>query len=187
MKNTLVAYYTNTGSNGYLATRIAKALDADIVPILKKRSFMRVFISTLLNFNIGIHIKKDQLKLYNQVVVCGPIWTGKFLAPMRRIVGMCAKLKIKVHFATCCGSDEKTKDTKYGYNAVFTKTRKIGREYLQYCEAFPIPLVLTEEELKDDDLIMKTRLSDDNFKGEILARFQSFVQKIQYESTPTPV
>ena len=184
MKNILVAYYSNTGSNAYLAERMAKELEADILPILNKRSFMRVFISTIFNLNPGIQIKKEQLESYDQVVVCGPIWTGKLLAPMRMVVKYCVRLKIPVHFATCCGSDDQTKDTKYGYNTVFKKVRNIGEEYLGYCEAFPISLVLTAEEREDDQVVMNTRLSDENFKGGIIARLNSFIKKLTHELTP---
>ena len=43
------------------------------------------------------------------------------------------------------------------------------------CEAFPIGPVLPEDK-KDNNAVMKTRLSDNNFAGEIQKRFENFIQ-----------
>jgi hypothetical protein len=47
------------------------------------------------------------------------------------------------------------------------------------CEAFPIGLVLAEDKKGDGNAMMKTRLSDDNFIGEIQKRLDDFIRKMQ--------
>ena len=38
--------------------------------------------------------------------------------------------------------------------------------------------MVPEDKQKDSDLIMKTRLSDSNFTGEIQKRFENFIKKV---------
>ena len=48
-----------------------------------------------------------------------------------------------------------------------------------HCEAFPTNLILTEEQKKDPDADMKYHLNDDNFKGEIVNIYNTFISKIK--------
>ena len=52
----------------------------------------------------------------------------------------------------------------------------------QLCQAFPIDLVLTDEKKEDGDLIMKTRLSEATFTGEIQDRLENFIAPIHVVS-----
>lgn len=49
------------------------------------------------------------------------------------------------------------------------------------CQAFPVGLVLPDEQKDDTDAYMKTHLNDENFKGEILVRFNTFIVEISGE------
>jgi hypothetical protein len=52
-------------------------------------------------------------------------------------------------------------------------------EKCAHCEAFPISLILTEEQKKDPDADMKYHLNDENFKGEIVGIYDAFIQRIK--------
>lgn len=47
------------------------------------------------------------------------------------------------------------------------------------CEAFPIVLIVPEDKLDDDDYIMKARLTEQSFTGNIRERFNGFIQKVK--------
>jgi len=46
------------------------------------------------------------------------------------------------------------------------------------CQAFPVGLVLPDDQKEDPDAFMKTHLNDENFKGEIQERFDNFIKEI---------
>ncbi|MBK9936521.1 MAG: hypothetical protein IPP05_21000 [Cytophagaceae bacterium] len=82
-------------------------------------------------------------------------------------------------FVTCCGSTFEKKDEKFGYNLVFNEVKNISGQKCSHCEAFPIILVLPDELKNDGKTFMKTRLTDDNFKGEIKEIYDSFIEKMK--------
>jgi len=177
---TLVVYYSSTGNNAYLAKKITESLDADcdeikvglnVVPLIMVLSFLKM--------GIGIRKITHDVSDYDQVILCGPIWAGQLLAPMRAFVNKYKKNIKMLHFATCCGSYEEMKDKAFGYNSVFTKLKAVAKEQCGICNAFPIRLVLPEEKREDGDAVMKARLSDSNFNGEIKERFDAFIDTVK--------
>jgi flavodoxin len=178
----LVVYYSHTGSNRYLAERIARELNADIEAI-RPRSDLQAFllVSSWTGLSRGIKPLEHDISEYDQLILCGPIWTGQLISPLKSFCKSYDAQIDKIHFATCCGSTDQMKDEKFGYGAVFKKVKKLMGSTDMICEAFPIPLVLPEEDRGNDELIMKTRLSDDNFVGEIKERFDGFIRKIRAE------
>lgn len=178
----LVVYYSHTGSNRYLAERIARELNADIEAI-RPRSNVHPFLllSSWTGVSWGIKALKHDVSAYDQVIFCGPVWTGKFISPLKSFCKRYSDQMDEIHFATCCGSTDQMRDDKFGYGGVFQKVRKALGKSDMICEAFPIPMVLPEEDRENDELIMKTRLSDDNFVGEIKERFDGFIRKVRTE------
>lgn len=178
MAKSLVLYFSKTGSNKYLAERIAHELNADIEPIRPGLNNMfSILMSNLVKFP-GIHPLKNDISSYDSVVVCGPIWMGSLLFPMKKVLEKVKKSNAKVSFATCCGSSEAEKDDRFGYEKVFKTVENVVGSPVQ-CEVFPIKLVIPEELQKDDKTIMNTRLNDENFTGKILERLNSFMDKIK--------
>lgn len=49
----------------------------------------------------------------------------------------------------------------------------------EFCQAFPIDLVLAEKLKENSEAIMNTRLSNDNFQGEIQKIFDSFINRLK--------
>lgn len=64
---------------------------------------------------------------------------------------------------------------------VFKAIKSLLNEKCEHCEAFPISLVLPEDKREDGELIMKTRLSDENFVGEIKQRYDNFIAKMKQD------
>ena len=68
------------------------------------------------------------------------------------------------------------KDKKFGHALVFKEVNELLNGNCMHCEAFPVSLVLPEDKKEDAETVMKTRLSEDNFNGEIFNRFNSFIK-----------
>ena len=176
MNKTIVAYFSKSGNNRFLAERLAETLQCEVVRIEPANdNFMGIMFSSL--FGAGMRIKKPRLaeENYEKVLLCGPIWAGQLLAPLRTFLkNYCAAIPA-VYFATCCGSGDDAKDGKFGYERVFAKVRKVSGERCKACMAFPIAYAVPEEFRNDDETVMKTQLSDSAFKGELGTRFEKLV------------
>ncbi len=179
MKKHLVLYYSKTGNNQFLAQQSANALSADIMSIQPRfNNIAMQYLLSLMKINMGINISRQSLEPYEEIVIFGPIWGGLLLSPLRSAIQKCVAAGKRIHFATCCGSNDEEKDDKYGYEQVLQAARNAGGVLVKTTEAFPIVMVLTETEAKDPETVMNTRLSESNFKGKIKERFESFIQKI---------
>lgn len=173
--NTIVVYYSNKGSNKYLAERIAERLSCDLEAI---RPRINAFMLFLMNFNPGIRRLKHQIGSYDRVILVGPIWMGRFIPPLRSFVNRYYQQINKLVFVTCCGSTYDKKDEKFGHGLVFQKVEEILNDKLILTQAFPVGLVLPDDQKEDTDAFMKTHLNDENFKGEITDRFEEFIKKV---------
>lgn len=179
MKKTIVIYYSNNGSNRYLANKIATSLSCEIEEI-KPRMNAFLFQLTLSGFKKSMGIKKIQHNLddYENIILCGPIWMGTFISPLRTFVKKYKNNIKKLHFITCCGSTYAKKDEKFGHGLVFKTVEAELGEKCGSCHALPIELVIPEDKQDDSDAQMKTRLNDTNFTGEIQERFDDFILKM---------
>ncbi len=172
---TIVVYYSRKGSNSYLANKISNALSCDIEKI---RPRLNVFMLFLMDIHLGIKPLKSKIDEYDRVILCGPIWVGRFIAPLRSFAKKYKKQIKQIIFVTCCGSTFEKKNEKFGHGLVFNKVKEIMNGKLAHCEAFPIDLVVPENKKDDDAAFMETHLNDTNFHGEILDRFDKFVDTI---------
>jgi hypothetical protein len=175
----LVVYYSKSGSNRYLAEKLAAELKADLQPIHPRvNTFGVLVLCTLIKAGPGFRSLEFDPAAYDQVILVGPIWMGQLIAPLRGFLKKHAHAIRKLHFATCCGGGDETRNDKFGYAHVFKIVRELTGEVCGLCEAFPITLVLSEEQGANDDAVMKTRLNDANFSGPIQERFDAFVARI---------
>lgn len=176
---TLVVYYSNTGSNTYLAEKIAHALEADL-EIIRPRfgMFFFVLLFSALKISFGIKKIRHDVHSYDRVILCGPVLIGQLVSPLRDFINRYGEKIQKLYFVTCCGCSDAQKDDQFGYAKIFALLKNLLGEKLVSCEAFPITLVLPTENPTADDAIMKTRLSDKNFTGEILKRFNTFIKAL---------
>jgi flavodoxin len=176
MNNTLVVYYSRKGSNRYLARRIASDLQCELEEI---RPRLNSFLLFLMGIHLGIWSLRHNPANYDRVILCGPIWMGKFILPLRDFVEKYGPGLRKMLFITCCGSSYEQKDDKYGHGSVFKQVKDLLGDKCVHCEAFPIVLVIPADKQTESELMMKTHLSDANFIGEILERYEQFIRKLK--------
>ena len=172
---TIVVYYSRKGSNKYLAEKISKSLSCEIEEIKPR---LNVFLLFLMNIHLGIRSLKHNIKEYDRVILCGPIWMGKLIPPLRSFINKYVYQINKLVFVTCCGSTYAKKDEKFGHGLVFKEVESIFGNKCILCQAFPIGLVMPDDKKEDTDAFMKTHLNDDNFKGEMLERYKGFIKKL---------
>ncbi len=172
----LVLYYSQKGSNRYLAEKIAKELNCEIEAIRPRLNAQFLMMAGL---NFGIHRLQREVANYDRIILCGPIWMGKLIAPLRSFTKQHLLNIRQLVFVTCCGSSFEKKDEKFGHGLVFKQVRELLKEKCIHCQAFPIGLVLPPEKREDSDLMMKTHLNDGNFKGEIAEKFEELMQVLR--------
>jgi flavodoxin len=131
-----------------------------------------------MNIHLGIKPLKSNLENYDRIILCGPIWMGKFIPPLRSFVKENQNKIKKLIFVTSCGSTDSKKDEKFGYGLVFKELIGMLNDKCILCEAFPVGLVLPEDRKEDLNAFMKIHLNDENFKGEILERFENLILKL---------
>ena len=179
MADTLVVYYSKTGSNDFLAKKIANDLNADLAQIKPRFNNQIIQIPfSQVNFTLGIKDLDFDVSDYDKIVLVGPIWTGQLINPLRTFLNKYDKEINNLHFVTCCGSTDDNKDEKFGYELVFNRVREMIANKCKSCTALPIALVIPEANQGNEDYIMKTRLTQDNFTGEILTRYNEFLEII---------
>ena len=177
--NPLVVYYSKKGSNKYLAERLARELQCEVEAIRPRLNlFALLALFGAIKMSPGIAPLRHDPGSFDRIVLCGPIWMGQLISPLRDFLKRYRASITKLYFATCCGSSDEDKDGTFGYATVFPRVRAIVGEKCVHCEAFPIGLVLDGEDKNKGDAVMKTRLSDSNFTGAIEKRSTAFVEKV---------
>jgi len=172
---TIIVYYSRKGSNEFLARRISERLSCEMEAI---RPRINAFFLILMNLNPGIRSLKSKINTYERIILVGPIFMGRFIFPLRSFVRKYADQIQKLVFVTCGGSTYKNKDDKFGHGLVFKQLEDLMNHKLVLTQAFPIGLVLPDEQKEDPDAFMKVHLNESNFKGEIADRFEEFMKKI---------
>lgn len=183
---TLVVYYSRTGNNKYLAEKIAQTLGADVEAIAPRLNlFPALLLCSAINVSPGIRPLTHRVNEYDALIVCGPVWMGRLIAPLRDVIRVYGASIKQLYFATCCGSSDSQKDDKFGYASVFLQAQRVAGNGRIQCEAFPIGLVLPEDKQHDNDAMMKARLSEATFTGQIQKKLENFLQTIAKEHLST--
>lgn len=175
MKN-IVIYYSNNGSNRFIANKISEYLNCEIEEI---RPVFNAHLLLLTGINPGIKKINNDLSAFDRVIMVGPIWMGKFINPLKAFIRKYNRDINKLVFVTCCGSDFELKDKKYGHGLVFKSVREIIGDRCEHCEAFPVTLLMSDEEKEVPEKVMETRLTEENFNGEIRKHFDIFIEKLK--------
>jgi flavodoxin len=172
----IVYYYSHKGSNRFLAHRIANDLNCEIEEIKPR---LNAHLLMLMGLNLGNRKLKTKVENYDRVILCGPIWIGKLIVPLKNfVVKYRPKIK-KLIFVSCCGSSFKDKDKKYGHNLVFNQVRGLLNDKCLHCEAFPIDIFAPAELKEDPGAFMKVHLNSENFNGEIVDMYDAFINKVK--------
>ena len=173
MKKAIVIYYSNKGSNRFLAKKIAEKLNCEIEEIKPR---LNVHFLLLFGVSLGNRNLKNKIAEYDTTILCGPIWMGKFVAPLKAFVNKHKNDINKLVFVSCCGSSFEIKDKKFGHGLVFKEVKEILNDKCIHCEAFPITLIMPDDKKEDPQAVMDTRLTEESFKGEIRERFNAFIE-----------
>lgn len=181
MQKVLIVYYSHTGSNHYLATKLAHDLTADLAEIHPRgSSFFIQLILSQLKFSFGVNKLDFDVSSYDKIVLVGPVWTGQLIAPLRSFLKQYKDQIRELYFLTCCGSKDSEKDGRFGYNNIFSRIKEIVGPVCKHCAALPIALVIPADKQDDGDYIMNTRLTDDNFNETIASRYNDFVTALSH-------
>jgi len=131
-----------------------------------------------MNIHFGIWPLKERIEEYDRVILCGPIWMGRLIPPLRSFIKKYTQKINELVFVTCCGSTYEKKDEKFGHGLVFREVKKMVNGKCILCKAIPIVLVLPDDKKEDTDTFMKTHLNNENFKGEIEVQFDNFLKTL---------
>jgi menaquinone-dependent protoporphyrinogen IX oxidase len=171
----IVYYYSHKGSNRFLAQRIASDLACDIEEIKPR---LNVHLLMIMGLNLGNKGLKTKAEDYDNVILCGPIWMGKLIVPLKNFVLKYRRKIKKLIFISCCGSSFKDKDNKFGHNLVFNQVKSLLNDRCKHCEAFPIDLFAPAELKEDSSAFMKVHLNSQNFKREIIPVYNTLIARI---------
>lgn len=176
---TLVAYYSKTGSNRFLAKKIREDLECDIEE-LKPRVNLLFFtiLSSLTKISLGNKKVEKSPADYDRVILVTPIWMGKLIVPAYNFLKKYNKEIKELNFLTCCGGDDDSKDDKFGYNSVFNQVKDIVGTRCKNCDAISVTLAVPEDKRDDDEAVMNARINSESFKGELLERYNLFLDKL---------
>ena len=181
MKKYLVLYYSWTGNSQFLAEKIAGELGGDVKRITPHLDYL-MFISLLSFFHLGIrtNISQELMKAYDEIIIVGPLWGGRLIAPLRSVLNKGVKAKKIIHFAISCSVPDDMRDHKFGYGRALKSAEKICGSYMYNTIAFPNALVKEKIIASGEEPPEKISLSEENFKGAIEERCKEFVNNILY-------
>lgn len=176
----IIFYYSRSGNNKFLAQKMGKSLQCEVVPIEPKISF---FPLLLLRLTFGLKPIQRNFDQFERIYLVGPIWMGTIVRPLYDFLNK-FKPKIKsLIFVTCCASNYKMKEDKFGHGIVFQKVKTLMGDKCIHCEALPISLVLPENQRDNSELVMKTRLTESSFGGDFEQVYNGFIDKMTMQSS----
>ena len=174
---TKVFYYSGKGSNKYLAEKTAEALGCEAVK-LSPRAAALVMPATALGFSFGLKPVNKDMEELDRVVLCGPLYMGRIAAPCKDFIKKYGKQIKVLDVISCCGSTDEKKDEKFGYGQIFSKVKEQVGNTAGIFTAFPIELLLGEDQRGDDQAMMNTRMNDQTFNEKVEERLNKFVNAV---------
>jgi flavodoxin len=171
----IVVYYSRGGNNKFLAQKLGKSLQCEVVPIEPR---ITTFFLLLLRLSLGIKKINRNFASFDRIYLVGPIWMGTLVKPLHDFI---KKYQSKINslvFVTSCGSNYKMKEEKFGHGIVFQKVKALLGEKCIHCEAIPISLILPEDQRENSDLVMKSKLSETTFGGDFEKVYNAFIEKM---------
>lgn len=176
---TIIYYYSRKGSNRFLATKIANDLHCEIEEIHPR---LNAHFPMIMGLNLGNRKLESKVENYDRIILCGPIYMGKLIVPLKNFINKNSNKIRKLVFVTCCGSSFKEKDNKFGHNMVFNQVKSLLNEKCMHCEAFPVDVFAPAELKEDSAAFMKVHLNDETFKGEIVGIYDGLIGKLKSDN-----
>ncbi len=177
---TRVAYYSHSGNNRTLATKLAAKLGAELEEIRPAcGAFFFQLLFTAFGHGPGVYGKDGAGDGTESLVLVAPVWMGSVAWPARAYLRSRARRARLVHVVCCCGSNDAGKDEQFGYETAFSKFRTILGTRAGTLSAMPSVLVLPADKRSGEDAAMSARLSESSFTGEVADRLADIVARIQ--------
>ena len=171
----IVYYYSGKGNNKFLAKKIAESLNCPAEELKPVLNSLPMF---MMGINPGLKRLKQMPPEYDRIILCGPIWAGRLIPPLKAFLKGYRRHIVSLIFVSCCGTSFEQKDEKFGHEHVFTIVKNIMGEKCKACQAIPISLVLNPEDRENPQMVMDTRLNEDNFTGKIREVFDNFMEEL---------
>ncbi len=172
----LVVYYSRTGNNAYLAEKLATDLRADCERI---RTRTNVLPFLLLGFTGGVKALTVDVSTYSHVLIVGPVWMGRLIAPLRGFIKKYRAQFKQVYFITACGSSPEKKNERFGYGHVFNEVQGLLGSKLAHTAAFPTSLAIDESQQAEQKNAMEIRLNDDTFNYQLRKRYEDLLDRFK--------
>ena len=177
---TRVAYYSHSGNNRVLASKLAAGLGAELEEIRPAcGAFFFQLLFTAFGHGPGVYGKDSAGDAVESLVLVAPLWMGSVGWPARAYLRSRAKGARLVHVVTCCGSNDAGKDDQFGYEPAFAKFRVLLGTRAGTFQSLPSVLVLPEDKRAGEDAAMTARLTEDSFTGEIADRLSRIISRIK--------
>lgn len=114
MKKNLIIYFSLTENTDFIAKKLSKDLDADILELkptldLKKWGFLKMFIGgaqVLLNILPKIEYRDININDYENIIIGSPVWAGSYVPALKAFF---KKEKIEdknIGLFVCCNGGE---------------------------------------------------------------------------------
>ncbi|MDA3955714.1 flavodoxin domain-containing protein [Oceanispirochaeta sp.] len=172
----LVVFYSATGSNRYLAQKIAEKSGFEMEEIHPRvNALFPQLLASLTKIGVGNRAIRRNFTEYDRIILCGPIWMGQVIYPLRSFIQKYKSQINKLYFLSCCGGGDEQKDSKFGYETVFFKMRSLLGD--KFVSGFALPTQLLVKPGQREDELMKTRLSAENF-SVVELRFNDALEEI---------
>ncbi|AEJ19714.1 flavodoxin family protein [Gracilinema caldarium] len=176
----LVVYYSHTGNNRFIAEKLAQDISADIQELVPRvKNFLLLIFSSLLHISFGNKKLSTSVADYDAVVLCGPIWMGQLIAPLRDFIKKYRNQFKKLYFLTCCGGGEAEKDGTFGCMGVFRKVEQTAGSAFVEAHAISLSLIPTENQNANPETMMGIRLTEQYFTGTFKDYYMQFKNKLR--------
>lgn len=105
---TLIAYYSLSGNNEYLAKAIQQKTGGDLLEVKakRKRNWFLIFADVFLSRFPKIEKTNLNVRDYDRVILVAPIWIGKIASPLCTFIKQERKALNNFSFISFCGGGE---------------------------------------------------------------------------------
>lgn len=179
MEKHMIYYYSKSGNNKYLAQRLAKELKCNYEPIKPlPNAFLFLVFSTLIGLGCNIMTLKTNPSDYQKVILCGPIWMGNLVAPLRKFIKKYGPKTKEIILINFCGSNDEDNKTGFGFEKVHNIAKEISKGKIIQTYALSLKDIRKNNKPLTDDEIMKIKMNDEFLSGKILEQFNKLVEDL---------
>ena len=176
----MIYYFSKSGNNKYLAQKLAKTLKCNheqLEPI--PNSFLFLVFSTIIGLGCNIRTLINNPSDFQKVILCGPIWMGNLIAPLRKFIKKYGSQTKEIILINFCGSNEEDNKTGFGFEKVHNTAKEISNGKIIQTYALSLKDIRKNDKPLTDEETMKIKMNDELFSGKILEQFYKIVKKLK--------